>query len=325
MKPISRMRRSARASTLLLAVMAAPAFAAYPDKPVKLIVPYAPGATTDALARMVARGLEKSLKQPVIVDNRPGAGGTIGTAIAAKSPGDGYTLLLGAVGPVSIGKALYPRLNYDPDRELKALGIIGTAPFVVVAKAGRYSSLDEVRAAAKARPDRVAYGSAGNGTPQHIIGAMYAKATGVSLLHVAYKGSAPAITDLLGGQVDVMFDSPLPLLPHLKGGALVALAQTGSRRLPLLPNVPTIQETGLKNFSATPWYGILVPASTPEDIAALLAMHLKTVFTDQEFRARLLELGIEPQNLNAAQTKTLLSEQARMWTEAVRQSGAQEE
>lgn len=204
---------------------------AYPKGSIKIVVPYSAGAVTDALGRIIAMGLNESFGATVIVENKVGAGGTIGTEQVALSPPDGYTLLLGATGPVSVGKALYPQLRYDPATDLTPLAIITRVPFVVVVHPDQpYKNIADLIAAAKAKPNSIAYGSAGNGTPQHIIGEMFKQSANVQLLHIPYKGSAPATTDLLGNQVPLMFDNPGPLMQHIRNGKLRVLAQTGDRR-----------------------------------------------------------------------------------------------
>ncbi|WP_197523938.1 tripartite tricarboxylate transporter substrate binding protein [Cupriavidus sp. USMAHM13] len=315
----------ARAAVQALAVCAAalaaaaPAAAAYPERPIRLVVPYAPGATTDALARLVGQSLQARLGQPVVVENRPGAGGTIGTDYAAKAPADGYTLLLGAVGPVSVGRALYPSLPYDPQRDLAGVGLVGSVPFILVAgkRGQRLASLPALLSAARAAPDTIAYGSAGNGTPQHIIGAMFAQASGVRLLHSPYKGSGPAINDLLGGQIALMFDSPVPLLPHIRAGSVVPLAQTGARRSASLPDVPTLAEQGMRGFDAAPWYGIMVPAAVPADIVVRLNRELDAVLAEPQVRQRLLALGVEAQALDVPAFRRFLAQAQARWTAAV--------
>lgn len=239
----------ALAATAVAATGLAHAEAGYPSKPIKIIVPYSAGAVTDMLGRLVAKSLQDKLLVPVIVDNRVGAGGTLGTSLAAKSAPDGYTLLLGATGPVSVGKALYPQLNYDPAADLVPVAILSRVPFVIVANPKRgFTHVGDLLTAAKAKPQEVTYGSAGNGTPQHIIGEMFKQATGAQLTHVPYKGSAPANADLLGNQIAIMFDNPGPLVQHITGKRLVALAQTGAERLAVLPDVPTMRELGSPRF-----------------------------------------------------------------------------
>ena len=309
----------ALAAAALCLTFAPAASAAYPDRPIRLVVPYAPGATTDSLARLIGKELQVRLKQSVVVENRPGAGGTIGSDYVSKAPADGYTLLLGAVGPVSVGKALYPALPYDPAKDLAGVGLIGTVPFILVAgtRGQRFDSVPALVRASAAAPDTIAYGSAGNGTPQHIIGAMFSQATGARLLHSPYKGSGPAINDLLGGQIALMFDSPVLLLPHIKAGTVVPLAQTGARRSALLPGVPTMREQGVRDFDAAPWYGIMAPGKLPGDILNRLNHELNAVLADKQMQERLLALGVEARPLDPAGFRQFLSQAQSSWTRAV--------
>ncbi|WP_059415950.1 tripartite tricarboxylate transporter substrate binding protein [Cupriavidus basilensis] len=315
-----RFRLPALAAIALAALsFTSAARADWPDRPIKLVVPYAPGATTDSLARLVGKELQLRLKQSVVVENRPGAGGTIGSDYVSKAPADGYTLLLGAVGPISVGKALYPTLPYDPARDLAGVGLIGTVPFILVAgtRGQRFDSVPALVRAANAAPDTIAYGSAGNGTPQHIIGAMFSQATGARLLHSPYKGSGPAINDLLGGQIALMFDSPVLLLPHIKAGTVVPLAQTGAQRSALLPNVPTMREQGVRGFDAAPWYGIMAPARVPADVLARLNRELNAVLADKPVQEHLLALGVEARPLDAAGFRQFLAQAQASWTRTV--------
>ncbi|WP_458762260.1 tripartite tricarboxylate transporter substrate binding protein [Cupriavidus basilensis] len=307
------------AAAALCLAFAPAASAAYPDRPIRLVVPYAPGATTDSLARLIGKELQVRLKQSVVVENRPGAGGTIGSDYVSKAPADGYTLLLGAVGPVSVGKALYPALPYDPAKDLAGVGLIGTVPFILVAgtRGQRFDAVPALVRASVAAPDTIAYGSAGNGTPQHIIGAMFSQATGARLLHSPYKGSGPAINDLLGGQIALMFDSPVLLMPHIKAGTVVPLAQTGARRSALLPGVPTMREQGVRDFDAAPWYGIMAPGKLPGDILNRLNRELNAVLADKQMQERLLALGVEARPLDPAGFRQFLSQAQASWTRAV--------
>ncbi len=296
---------------------------AYPKGPIKFVVPYSAGAVTDMLGRLVARNLQESLGVTVVVENRTGAGGTLGTEHVAKSPPDGQTLLLGATGPVSVGKSLYPKLAYDPAKDLTPLAIISRVPFVVVVHPERpYRTLAELIAAAKAKPNSIAYGSAGPGTPQHIIGEMFKQATDTDLSHIPYKGSAPATVDLLGNQIAVMFDNPGPLVQHIKSGRLRALAQTGPTRTAGMPDVPTMQEAGLKNFVATPWYGVMAPGNLPAPIAERLNREINAALRKPDVVAQLREAGLTTSLMSLAETRAFLTEEARKWGEAARRSNA---
>ena len=292
-------------------------------KPIRMIVPYPAGAVTDMLGRLVAKNLSESLGVSVIVDNRTGAGGTIGTDHVAKSAPDGLTLLLGATGPVSVGKALYPKLTYDPAKDLTPIALISRVPFVVVAHPDQpFKNIAEIVAAAKAKPNSITYGSAGNGTPQHIIGEMFKQATNTELTHVPYRGSAPATIDLLGNQVAIMFDNPGPLVQHIKTGRLKALAQTGPIRSAAFPDVPTMSEAGLKGFVATPWYGIMGPANMPPAIAEKLNKEINALLGKPDVLATLAEAGLTTSLMSLKEMRTFLDGESIKWGDAARRSNA---
>ena len=295
----------------------------YPKNTIKIVVPYSAGAVTDALGRIIAMGLSESFGLSVIVENKVGAGGTIGTEQVALSPPDGYTLLLGATGPVSVGKALYPQLRYDPAKDLTPLAIISRVPFVVVVHPDQpYKSVADLIAAAKAKPNSIAYASAGNGTPQHIIGEMFKQTANVQLLHIPYKGSAPATTDLLGNQVPLMFDNPGPLVQHIRSGKLRVLAQTGERRVAALPDTPTLREAGLPGLVAAPWYGIMGPGNMPPLIAEKLNKEINAVLRRPDIVARLQEMGLVATPMSLVEAKQFLTSEAKIWGDATRKSNA---
>ncbi|MEN3363429.1 MAG: hypothetical protein V7606_703 [Burkholderiales bacterium] len=316
-------QRMAIATLVSATAVSSQAQEAFPKGQIKLIVPYSAGAVTDMLGRLVAKNLQDSLGTPVIVENRTGAGGTTGSEFVAKSAADGHTLLLGATGPISVGKALYPKLGYDPAKDFTPLAVISRVPFVVVANPNQpYKNIADIIAAAKAKPNSIAYGSAGNGTPQHIIGEMFKQATNTELMHVPYKGSAPATIDLLSNQIAIMFDNPGPLVQHIKAGRLKALAQTASTRLATMPDVPTMQEAGLKDFVATPWYGIMGPANLPAPIAERLNKEINAALRKPEVIARLAEVGLTPSPMSLKEMQTFLTGEAQKWGDAARRSNA---
>jgi len=295
----------------------------YPKGPIKIVVPYSAGAVTDALARIIAMGLNESFGVTVVVENKVGAGGTIGTEQVAFSLPDGYTLLLGATGPVSVGKALYPQLRYDPAKDLTPLAIITRVPFVVVVHPDQpYKNIADLIAAAKAKPNTIPYGSAGNGTPQHIIGEMFKQSANVQLLHVPYKGSAPATTDLLGNQVPLMFDNPGPLMQHIRNGKLRALAQTGDKRSAALPDVPTLREAGIVGLVAAPWYGIMGPGNMPPAIAEKLNKEINAVLRRPDVITRMQEMGLIATPMSLLEARQFLTNEAKIWGDATRKSNA---
>ena len=295
----------------------------YPKGSIKIVVPYSAGAVTDMLGRIIAMGLSESFSVSVIVENKVGAGGTIGTEQVANALPDGNTLLLGATGPVSVGKALYTQLRYDPAKDLTPIAIITRVPFVVVVHPDQpYKTIADLVAAAKAKPNDIVYGSAGNGTPQHIIGEMFKQSTNVQLMHVPYKGSAPATTDLLGNQVPLMFDNPGPLMQHIRNGKLRALAQTGERRSAALPDVPTMREAGVTGLIAAPWYGIMGPANMPPPITEKLNKEINAILRRPDVIARMQEMGLVPTPMSLPEVRQFLTNEAKVWGDATRKSNA---
>ena len=295
----------------------------YPKGSIKIVVPYSAGAVTDMLGRIIAMGLSESFGVSVIVENKVGAGGTIGTEQVANALPDGNTLLLGATGPVSVGKALYTQLRYDPAKDLTPIAIITRVPFVVVVHPDQpYKTIADLVAAAKAKPNDIVYGSAGNGTPQHIIGEMFKQSTNVQLMHVPYKGSAPATTDLLGNQVPLMFDNPGPLMQHIRNGKLRALAQTGERRSAALPDVPTMREAGVTGLIAAPWYGIMGPANMPPPITEKLNKEINAILRRPDVIARMQEMGLVPTPMSLPEVRQFLTNEAKVWGDATRKSNA---
>ena len=276
-------------------LMGAPAFAqAWPARPISLIVPFPAGGTTDVLARAVGLELSKSLGQPVVVESRPGAGATLGADFVAKSKPDGYTLLMGAVHH-TIATSVYKKLPYDFQKDFAPVSTVALVPNVLVVNpAVPAKNVKELLALAKAEPGKLTYGSNGNGTGQHLIGAQFESMGGVQMLHVPYKGSGPLTTDLLGGQITMSFDTITPVLPHIKAGKLRALAVTTNKRSAALPDVPTLDEAGLKGFNLGTWFGVLAPAATPKDIVARLSTELARIVNSPEFRKKMDDIGAEP-------------------------------
>lgn len=294
----------------------------FPVKPLRLVVPFPPGGPTDIVARPLAQMLSVALQQPVTIDNRAGAGGSIAADFVAKSPADGYTLLVGTVGTHAINTALYKKLPYDPLKDFTSLGLAASAPVaVVVGAASPYSTVAELVAAARRQPDSIVFGSAGNGTPGHLTGELFAKAAGIQLRHIPYRGSAPAVTDLLGGQIPLMFDPVQSILPHVRGGKLRALAVSSRERSPVLPQVPTLAEAGLPGSEATAWWAIFAPANLPEAVAYLLRSEIERIVRSDTFHEKLGNLGVAPAPaMNQSFTDFHRAELAK-WGKAVQESG----
>ncbi|RQP23340.1 Bug family tripartite tricarboxylate transporter substrate binding protein [Piscinibacter terrae] len=267
---------------------------AWPAKPISLIVPFPAGGTTDVLARALAEKLTLSLGQTVIVESKPGAGATLGADYVAKSKPDGYTLLVGAVHH-TIASSVYKKLAYDFQKELAPITEIALVPNVLVINASNPAkTVAELVTQLKAKPGAYTFGSNGNGTAQHLIGTQFENLTGTDLVHVPYKGSGPLATDLLGGQITMSFDTVTPVLQHIKAGKLRALAVTTAKRSSALPDVPTLDEAGLKGFNIGTWFGVLAPAATPKDILTRLNTEIVKVIQSADFRKRMGEIGAEP-------------------------------
>ena len=291
------MERSVIATAALIASLVATLACAqtFPSRPIRLIVPFAAGGGNDNVARLVGKRLADSLGQPLVIDNRPGAGGVLGAELAAKAAPDGYTLFLGGVGSHAVNPNLHERLPYDPIRDFAPVALLASAPLILVAHPSvPVNTFAEFVAYARSKPGRLNYASNGNGSSSQLAAVMFDSMAGVDMVHVPYKGLSPALTDLLSGQVQVMSSSVVAMLPHIKAGKLKGLAVTGSRRLPAMPYLPTIAESGLPGYEASSWYGILAPAGTRRDIVARLNSELVKALDQPDVRASLLAEGAEP-------------------------------
>ncbi len=281
-------------SAVLLAGTTWVAAQEYPSKPVRLIVPFAPGGGNDIVARAIAQQLSASLGRQFVVDNRAGAGGVVGAELAAKSPADGYTLFLGGVGSHAVNPNLHAKLPYDPVTDFAPITLIASAPSVLVVHPSVPArTIEEFTALAKANPGKLNFASNGNGSSAQLAAVLYESMAGVRMVHVPYKGLAPALADLLSGEVQLMFSSMVAIIPHIKTGRLRALAVTGRRRSPLLPEVPTLEESGLRGYEAGSWYGILAPAGTPPQIVAKLNAEIVQALQQPAIRERLAAEGAE--------------------------------
>ncbi len=281
-------------SAVLLAGTTWVAAQEYPSKPVRLIVPFAPGGGNDIVARAIAQQLSASLGRQFVVDNRAGAGGVVGAELAAKSPADGYTLFLGGVGSHAVNPNLHAKLPYDPVTDFAPITLIASAPSVLVVHPSVPArTIEEFTALAKANPGKLNFASNGNGSSAQLAAVLYESMAGVRMVHVPYKGLAPALADLLSGEVQLMFSSMVAIIPHIKTGRLRALAVTGRKRSPLLPEVPTLEESGLRGYEAGSWYGILAPAGTPPQIVAKLNAGIVQALQQPAIRERLAAEGAE--------------------------------
>lgn len=293
----------------------------WPDKPISLVSPYAPGGTTDILARLLSPRLQEKLGQPIIVENRSGAGGNIGTAYVAKAKPDGYTFLLAASGPIVIAGTLYSQLPYRPEKDFSAVSPLANTSFVVAvnAKAGLNSIQDVIT---RAKAGNLSFGSAGSGTPQHIIGEMFNVAANTKIQHIPYKGSGPLLNDLVGGQVPLAFENPLPIMQQVKAGNLKVLAVTGGQRSAALPDVPTLAESGMKGVDAQPWYGVLGPAGVPDAIVNRMNAAIQEILASPDVKAQLASLGVEPMVMTPREFHAFIGKDIVKWGAAVKASGA---
>ena len=308
---------------LMVLAMAGSAWAQeYPNRPVRLVAPFSPGGATDTLARIIGQKLNERMGQPMMVENRVGAGGNIGADLVAKSAPDGYTLLLGGV-PQAISATLYSRLPYDLQKDLAAVAEIATFPSMIVLHPSLpVKSVKELIALAKARPSELNFGSAGNGSPNHLALELFKTMANVKMVHIPYKGSGQVIGDLLAGQVQLASMGFPVATPHVKSGRLRAIAVTGSERSPLLPAIPTVSEAGLQGFDVTSWYGVFAPASTAKDIVAKLNTEVGNVMANPEVRQRLSGMGAEPSIKTPEQFTQYVREEVSKWAKVVKDSGA---
>ncbi len=312
---------------LLAGALAADALAqAYPVKPVRLIVPFPPAGGNDVFARLLAQKLGEAWKQQVLVENRPGAGGNIGTEFAARAAPDGYTLLLGHTGTLAINPALYTKPGYDPQRDFAPISLLASAPLVLVVHPGTaIRSVGDIVAMARARPGGLNYASSGNGTGSHLSGELLQALAGIRLTHVPYKGTSPAITDVIGGQVPMMFSVIPTALPQIRAGRLRAIAMTGAQRMPQMPEVPTVAESGLPEFESTLAYGILAPRGTPAAVLEEIRAQIARVAATREYRERIEFEGAVPLQGTPAEFAALIRAQAEKWGKLIRASGIKPE
>ncbi len=316
-------RYSVKWLAVALASAALAAHAQYPNKPIKMVVPFPAGGTTDILARAVAADLQKAFGQPVVVENKAGAGGNIGSDFVAKAPPDGYTLLMGTVGTHAINVALYPKMPYDAVKDFVPLSLVAGVPNVLVAAPGfSVNSVKDLIDMAKKSPDKTTFASSGNGTSIHLSGELFKQLAGVQMTHVPYKGSSAALPDVMSGQVNVMFDNAPSVMPQIKGGKLKAIAVTSSVRSPALPNVPTIAEAGLPGYEASSWFGVLAPAGTPKDIVDKLSQTIAKAVQSAEFKERLAAQGAEGVGNTSEQFAAHIKTEIDKWAKVVKASGA---
>ncbi len=329
----SSRRRLVLATALLAAGAALPAAAqqaAWPTKPVRMVVPFAPGGTTDILARAMAVELTKAFGQPFVVDNRAGAGGNIGADIVAKAAPDGYTILMGTVGTHAINKWLYEKMPFDPVKDFAPISLVAGVPNVMVvnaekARAQKIASVKDFIAYAKANPGKLNMASSGNGTSIHMAGELFKTMTGAYMVHFPYRGSGPALMDMVGGNMDVMFDNLPSAMQQIKAGKLTALAVTSAQRSAALPDVPTVEQAGgpaLKGFEASSWFGLLAPAGTPPEVVNRIQQEVAKAIKTQDVSDKLLAQGAIPSGNTPQQFAAFIDAELKKWAPVVKASGA---
>lgn len=309
-------------SAMALAIglmVGAPAMAAdFPTKPVKMIVPFPPGGGTDILARPLAEELSKLWNQPVVVENRAGAGGGIGSEAAARATPDGYTMVLGTVGTHAINQSLYSKLGYDGDRDFDAITLVANTPNILVVNSQvKAKSTQELIALAKQRPGVLNYASPGNGTPPHLAAEVFKKMADVSITHIPYKGTGPALTDLLGDSVQMMIANAPAVIPHVKSGKLIALSSTSEKRSAVLPDIPTLDESGLTGYEADTWYGLFTAKGTPDDVLNKLNRDIVTVLKSERIRQLYAEQGADIIASSSEQATNKVRNDIEKWKEVV--------
>ncbi|NUN60687.1 MAG: tripartite tricarboxylate transporter substrate binding protein [Burkholderiaceae bacterium] len=327
MSHVTRTTRRAVLSAIALAAAATLPLGAvaqnYPTKPITIVVPFAAGGTTDILARLVGQHLSTELGQPVVVENKAGAGGNIGAAFAAKAAADGHTLFMGTVGTHAINASLYKKLPYDPIKDFAPLTRVAMVPNLLVAHPSQpFKTVQEMIAYAKANPGKINFGSPGNGASPHLSGELFKSLTKVDMVHVPYKGSAPAVSDLLGGQISIMFDNLPSVIPHVRSGKLRAIAISTAKRSADLPDVPTISEAGVPGYEATSWFGMFAPAATPKPVLDKISAALGKVLANAEVKKKIDDQGGEPANETPAQFADFIQKESLKWGKVVKESGA---
>ncbi len=318
------MRSTLRALLAFAALgLAAAQVQAFPTKQVKILVPQAPGGASDSLSRIIAQKLGEKWGQPVLVENRAGAGGNIGTAEAARAPADGHTLLLGYVGTHVINPHLYKNLGWDPVKDFVPVATLAAVPFVAVVNVALPAkSTQELIALARLEEGKLTYASAGNGSVNHLLGVLFSTAAGVKMTHVPYKGAAPALTDTIGGQVTMSFTSLPSVVGHIKAGRLRGIAVTGPQRSESQPDIPTLAESGLQGFDVNPWFGLLAPAGTPEAVVNQLNRDINEALQSADVRKRFADQGAIPLVMSPAQFAAQVKGDLEKWEKVVRDSGA---
>lgn len=320
---LASLRSALVLSCALAAAPLANAQPSYPDKPIRIVVPFPPGSPTDSMARLVAQYLGQQLSQSVIVDNRGGAGGNIATEVAASSPADGYTLYFGTTGTMAINPSLYRHLKTDPIKALDSVGSVASTPnLLVVSPTLPANNIKELIALARQKPGSLTFGSAGNGSSNHLSGELFRSMAGIDITHVPYKGTGAALTDLFGGRISMLFDTVANQVQFIASGKVKPIALTGAHRSEALPQIPTIAESGLPDFDVTIWFGVSAPKGTPPEVVKLLNLRLQKALAMPEVKSKLSALGAQPMPGTPADYTRLIQADTAKWAKVVKLTGA---
>jgi tripartite-type tricarboxylate transporter receptor subunit TctC len=305
--------------TAFAQVPAAPASAAdFPNRPIRIVVTFPPGGSADAVLRLMVPRLNEKLGQPVVIDNKPGAGGNVGLSLVAKSPPDGYSLGLGAAGALTANVSLYPQMPFDPVKDFKPVGMVAAIPFVIVGHPSIAARTQrELIALAKAKPGSLSIGHGGNGTAMHLSAALFAQMADVKLVEVPYRGSGPAALDAMAGQIPLALVDLPASLQQIKAGKLVAFAVTSAQRVPMLPDVPTVAEAGLPGYDSTGWFGVVAPAGTPAPVVMRLNAEINAALADEQIKASIRNLGAEPAPTNADAFEAYIQSETKKWARVI--------
>ena len=319
---MSGFRAAVTALALALALTSGASAQDYPTKPIKIFVPAPAGGGTDILGRMVGEGISKALGQPVVIENRGGGSGMIAADMVLKSPADGYTLFMVYSGVLTVNQALFPNITYDPVKDFAPVAIFADVPNVlIVHNSLPVKSVAELIKLAKSKPGTLNYASSGNGVSNHLAMEQFKQLAGIDMVHVPYKGGAPAMTDLLGGQVQLMFNNLVEVLPHLKSGKIRPLAVGTAKRTPALPDLPTVAESGLPGYEMQLWYGLVAPAGTPPAIVNKLNEVVRKMQEQTQVKARLFTMGADPVSMTPAEFGALIKREGEKWSRVVKQAG----
>ncbi|MFN3854529.1 MAG: Bug family tripartite tricarboxylate transporter substrate binding protein [Phreatobacter sp.] len=319
---MTRRLLSAVLAVFALVLLAAPATAGFPERAVRIIVPFPAGGSNDVIARILGQRLSEIWGQPVVVENRAGAGGNVGAEGVARAPADGYTLLLAAPGPLAINPSLFQRMNFDPLKDFAPVALAASVPIVLAVNPQvRATSVAELIALAKAEPGKLHFGSSGAGSTNHLAGELFKTLAGINIVHVPYRGAAPAMNDLVAGHIPFMFDNMPAVRPQVEGGRIRALAVAGASRSPLYPDLPTMAEAGVPGFEASAWFGLVAPAGTPAEVMKVLVDTTASVLKEPGIIARFAELGAEPGTVSGAAFGAFLKAESEKWSGIVRAAG----